>query len=79
MQTQTKKQELDPTVKGILELLGEFTEKEPEMDPEKRAAIIERENADPEIRARKEKKINALLDQWEQWGLVKFTDEGEQV
>lgn len=46
---------------------------------ETRAALIERENSDPEMLARKEQLIEQILTQWEQWGLVKFTDKGEQV
>lgn len=63
----------------MLDKLEQLTGKKFEKDPSKRAAIIERENADPVTRARKEQKINAMLSQWESWGLIKLTDEVEQV
>ena len=44
------------------------------IDFKARAELIKRENSDPEIRARKEEKILAILEKWEQMGLIKFTD-----
>lgn len=64
-----KAQELVAAAPLILKQLEQFSGRI-ETDPEKRAAIIERENANPETRASKEQKIKALLDKWEQWGLI---------
>lgn len=64
-----------PEILGQLDKFGGHTEK----DPEKRAEIIERENSDPVIRAAKEQKIKALLDKWEQWGIIKLTNKNEGV
>lgn len=44
---------------------------------EERAALIERENNDPDIRAHKEKLIEEILTKWESMGLVKFKDGAE--
>ena len=44
------------------------------MTIEERAALIERENNDPDIRAHKEKLIEEILTKWESMGLVKFKD-----
>ena len=70
---------LEPVTMAVLDKLEEFTGKKMEKDPDTRAAIIARENADPETRARKEQKIKYLLNLWEQWGLIKLVDEGEQL
>jgi len=70
---------LEPVTMAVLDKLEEFTGKPIEKDPDTRAAIIARENADPETRARKEQKIKYLLNLWEQWGLIKLVDEGEQL
>ncbi len=40
---------------------------------ETRAALIERENSDPEIKAQKEQLIEQLIAKWEQWGIIKLT------
>ena len=70
---------LEPVTMAILDKLEQFTGAKLEKDPETRAAIIARENANPETRARKEQKIKYLLNLWEQWGLIKLTGKGEQV
>lgn len=46
---------------------------------ETRAALIERENNDPVIRAQKEQIIKELLDKWERWGLIKPSGSGKEV
>ena len=60
-------------VTQILHILEETTGYKPEYDPEKRAAIIARENMNPVIMARKEKAAKELLQKWEQWGLIKLS------
>lgn len=41
---------------------------------ETRAALIERENSDPVIRAHKEQLIEQILAKWESLGIIKFKD-----
>ena len=55
---------------AILEKLNEWTGGKIELDPAKRAEILERENSNPEILARKEQKIREILKKWEQWGII---------
>lgn len=55
---------------AILEKLNEWTGGKIELDPVKRAEILERENSNPEILAHKEKLIQELLRKWRQWGIL---------
>lgn len=54
----------------LLELLEQATGREFEKDPAKRAAIIERENADPTTKAAKEQKCKELIAKWQEWGIL---------
>ena len=65
---------IDPITHSVLLSLEEKTGYKPEYDPEKRAALIEAENADPEIKARKEQKIQSLIDLWVKAGIIKLTE-----
>lgn len=64
-----------PEILKQLEKFGGHIEK----DPAKRAEIIERENSDPVIRARKEQKIKHLLDLWAEMGLIEPEEQGAEL
>lgn len=39
-------------------------------DPEQRAAKIQQENSNPEIKAAKEQKCKELIEKWKKWGII---------